>query len=468
MKCHTLTIADIRDLYKRGQIELNPPYQRKPVWKAKQRELLLSSLFNGIPIPAIILYKHFNNDKLKDIYDVLDGKQRLETILHFINVKEIKDDAELKVEFENPHNNKKDDLSFEELRKRKTSKKYDQDLLSNFFRYAIPVIEYEGDIKDIFGRNVAAKEVFVRINSTGSPLKKNEIRHSLWSGPFFNLGEKLENKKIHKELFHDRWKIISKTDIDRYLFHEFILELCTACYYNDFTDRRIKLDKLLSDHKWTTKEILTIENKFNRIISWIKDIFPNDEIRHTRFKNKSDFYSLFVVLLKLLSKGYVTKDRKNNKIAGRFLLTFSKQVQSLDSKIKERVIQETRLNRFEKEIAPYVNATRQATDIKKNRETRDKFLMDVLGNGFFLKSKDTKRNFNRTVKDILWVELILKSTNGKNIKCPNPLKNRSCKKHLTYEDTQIDHRYPWSKGGKTKIENAQLFCSNCNSSKRDK
>src|SRR4030042_1555717 len=245
MKCHTKTIADIRDMYENGQIELDPPYQRKPAWKTKQRRLLLASLFNGIPIPALIFHRHFL------------------------------------------HNNTK-----------KVNKEY-ENILEKFWEYPIPIIEYEGDLTDIFGRNVASKDVFVRINSTGSPLKKQEIRHALWSGFFFELGSFLEKK--YKKLFLN-WKIISKADIDRYLFHEFILELCTACFEGNYSDRRKKLDELLSQHNWNKKEITKTQKHFTKVILWIKDIFPDDSIRVTRFKNKSDFYSLFVLLLKLAQK----------------------------------------------------------------------------------------------------------------------------------------------------------------------
>ena len=194
MKCHEKTIAELRDMYKQHQIELDPPYQRKPVWKTKQRKLLLSSLFNGIPVPALIFHKHFKKDKLKDVYDVLDGKQRLETILHFIEEKEIDDEEELTVELVNPNTNKETSLSYQDICSKKKNKDYDN-ILVNFFQYRIPIIEYEGALTDIFGRNVAAKEVFVRINSTGSPLKKHEMRHAMWAGPFFDLGSKLEKRQ---------------------------------------------------------------------------------------------------------------------------------------------------------------------------------------------------------------------------------------------------------------------------------
>lgn len=462
MKCHTKTIAELRDMFDNEQIELNPPYQRKPAWKTKQRRLLLSSLFNGIPIPALIFHKHFRGDIEKDIYDVLDGKQRLETILHFIGKRKLKDEDELRVEFKNPKTDKEDYLYFDQLRLKRVNKEY-EDILDKFWQYPIPIIEYEGDLSDIFGRNVASKEVFVRINSTGSPLKKHEIRHALWSGLFFELGSVLERKD--KGLFL-KWRIISRADIDRYLFHEFILELCTACFEGNYSDRRKKLDELLSQHKWNKKEINRIHKQFNKVISWIKEIFPDDGIRFTRFKNKSDFYSLFVVLQKLEQKEYVIDDKKSNKIAGRFLLTFSKQTQKLDSKYSGKIITDIKLSEHEKQLAPYINSTRQATDSKRHREIRDIYLSSVLKDGFFIKLKDSKRNFDKNVKDILWIELIEKADKPK---CPNPTSNSKCKKYLIYEDTQVDHKYPWSKGGSSKkIENAQLLCSSCNSSKGNK
>ena len=85
MTTKKLTIADLQAMYKK--LELNPPYQRRPVWKTKQRQLLLASIFNGIPIPALIFHKQKIGKK--EVYNVLDGKQRIETILHFIEAIDI-------------------------------------------------------------------------------------------------------------------------------------------------------------------------------------------------------------------------------------------------------------------------------------------------------------------------------------------------------------------------------------------
>src|SRR4030042_5823122 len=140
MDCYAITISELRDKYRNHQINLDPPYQRKPAWKTKQRRLLLASLFNGIPIPALIFHRHFLHNKAKNVYDVLDGKQRLETILHFIEKIEIKDEDKLWVEFKNPKNDKKDYLDFNELKLKKVNKEY-ENILEKFWEYPIPIIE---------------------------------------------------------------------------------------------------------------------------------------------------------------------------------------------------------------------------------------------------------------------------------------------------------------------------------------
>jgi hypothetical protein len=105
--------------------------------------------------------------KRRDDFDVLDGKQRVETILHFIQLRRLKDEKELGVEFINPQTQKRDFLTYSQLSSKKINKVY-ENLLEKFWQYQIPIIECEEDPEDFFGRNVAAKEIFVRINSTGS------------------------------------------------------------------------------------------------------------------------------------------------------------------------------------------------------------------------------------------------------------------------------------------------------------
>ena len=44
----------------------------------------------------------------------------------------------------------------------------------------------------------------------------------------------------------------------------------------------------------------------------------------------------------------------------------------------------------------------------------------------------------------------------------------SCTKQFDYDDMQGDHIIPWSKGGKTSLENGQMLCRKCNATKSAK
>ena len=43
-----------------------------------------------------------------------------------------------------------------------------------------------------------------------------------------------------------------------------------------------------------------------------------------------------------------------------------------------------------------------------------------------------------------------------------------CGGNFAYEEMEGDHIVPWSKGGKTALENLQMLCRRCNALKSDK
>jgi len=351
-------------------------------------------------------------------------------------------------------------FTFADLSSKRFNKE-NNNIADRFWSYEIPIIEYEGELRDFFDNPVPAMDIFVRINSTGAPLKKNEIRHASNAAPFFKLGEELE--KSYKKRFVEIWRIFSENEVQRYVFHEFLLELCTAIYFQKYTDKRKKLEELIYNHTWTPTELQKLKKRFNEIIVWLKSIFSDEVFSYTRFKNKSDFYSLFIVLNNLIDKKYVTKDAKGNRILGHTLLEYSKTAQEISSNLKSYDIDKS-WKGVDREILQYVIATRQSTDSLRSRQMRNDFLEKML-KGFVLKSKDKKRVFDDNTKGTLWTRLLQRY---KIPKCPNPLKNAKCLKILSFDDAQVDHLHPWTKGGPTTLKNAQLICSNCNKSKSAK
>ena len=84
MKRHPTTqqITWFIDLDNTGKLNLDPPYQRKSVWTTKDRQYFLDTIFNNYPCPAIFIHVETDEDG-KTTYHVVDGKQRLQTIVMF-------------------------------------------------------------------------------------------------------------------------------------------------------------------------------------------------------------------------------------------------------------------------------------------------------------------------------------------------------------------------------------------------
>jgi uncharacterized protein with ParB-like and HNH nuclease domain len=64
------------------KINLIPSFQRGHVWNLPTRRKLIANIVQGRPIPAIFLYREASGDQYS--YNILDGKQRLESLILFI------------------------------------------------------------------------------------------------------------------------------------------------------------------------------------------------------------------------------------------------------------------------------------------------------------------------------------------------------------------------------------------------
>lgn len=64
-----------------GDLELSPAYQRADVWPTADAQMLIESILRGIPLPSVILLHRMDGGRTR--YEVVDGKQRLTSILRF-------------------------------------------------------------------------------------------------------------------------------------------------------------------------------------------------------------------------------------------------------------------------------------------------------------------------------------------------------------------------------------------------
>lgn len=155
------------DLRRHGQLDLDPPYQRRSVWTPKDRRFFLDTILQGYPCPPIFLHKVAGTeDKTK--YAVVDGKQRLQTIFKFAD-----GEIALAEDFGDTRFNSKkwEDLGAAERQ--------------IFWDYVVPVEFLSFDSADTH----AVDQAFDRLNRNMRKLEAQELRHARWDGWFITLVE---------------------------------------------------------------------------------------------------------------------------------------------------------------------------------------------------------------------------------------------------------------------------------------
>lgn len=76
---YSMSIGEVLSLYRDGDIEIHPEFQRIFRWDDDQKSKLIESILLGIPIPPI-----FVSQRADGVWDVIDGVQRISTILQFV------------------------------------------------------------------------------------------------------------------------------------------------------------------------------------------------------------------------------------------------------------------------------------------------------------------------------------------------------------------------------------------------
>jgi hypothetical protein len=75
---YSMSIGEVITLCNDGDIDIHPEFQRIFRWKSPQKSRLIESILLGIPIPPI-----FVSQRDDGVWDVIDGVQRLSTVLEF-------------------------------------------------------------------------------------------------------------------------------------------------------------------------------------------------------------------------------------------------------------------------------------------------------------------------------------------------------------------------------------------------
>jgi uncharacterized protein with ParB-like and HNH nuclease domain len=197
----TYKVSDFIGWQKDGSLQLNPDFQRRSVWKAGAKSYLIDTIIRGLPIPIIFLRdKRSSLKTFAPLRDVVDGQQRLRTVIAFIAPSLLKDFDQKRDVFtiNKVHNKEYQGQSFADL---------PQEVQTQILDYQFTVNVFSSDTDD---REV--KQVFTRMNSSGYKLNAQELRNAEFFGAFKSAAEGLATEQYHR---WREWKVFNGDNIAR-------------------------------------------------------------------------------------------------------------------------------------------------------------------------------------------------------------------------------------------------------------
>lgn len=418
------TINELMLMFRNGQINLEPGFQRNSVWSKRDRTRLIQSVVSSCPVPCIFLYKREHKGRL--IYDVIDGKQRLETVFMFVRLgrfKRLAFDTRLELDGESDRYNWKDIC------------RYHHDVRSAFLGYKLSTVEVTGELGQII-------DLFCRINSTGKRLTSGEKRNArFYNSPFLAEAQWLVDRHARYLL---NYGILSQAQLDRMKGTELVSELLMSMNQGGVINKKTSLDRAIGNDSVNGNTLGRLSREFTGTLNTLRKIFPN--IHQTRFSNTVDFYTLFMLLWEFRDKGLILTDRRRNAIAERLLRKLSTGVDGL----REAGRQGRTMRQVNKLCQEYLPTVLGDTDSSATRERRANIVRGLLAPLFAF--KDGQRAFSPEQRRILW-------NRDERPLC------RLCHKPISWDDVTIDHVKAWSRGGTTTVANAQIAHHHCNSRK---
>ena len=270
----TQDLSWLVDLYRNGQLDLDPPYQRRSVWTRGDQQFFLDTIFRNYPSPAIFLHKTIADDG-KPTYHVVDGKQRTQTILNFV-------DDHLKIS-PSYGDNRLDGKKWSQLQG-------EQSLKQDFWNYQITI-----EIIDIVDGAIV-NTVFDRLNRNARKLTRQELRHAKFDGWFITQAENEAGRQEWRD-----WGMVTMSRVKRMLDVQFISELMLVVLENKIIGfDQDTIDDLYAKYDEPDETVLKLDadafdQQFSKIRSYLAKMSSDGAIsRHA--KGVGDFYTLWALV----------------------------------------------------------------------------------------------------------------------------------------------------------------------------
>lgn len=166
-------VSDFVSWQRAGTLDLSPSFQRRGVWKPGAKSYFVDTVLRGLPVPIIFLRDRRTDWRtMESSREVVDGQQRIRTLLSYIDSTLLPDFDEARDSFtlQTVHNSDYAGKQFSVL-----PPEARQQILD--FQFSTHVLPLNIDDRQIL-------QIFARMNATGVKLNPQELRNAEFFGEF--------------------------------------------------------------------------------------------------------------------------------------------------------------------------------------------------------------------------------------------------------------------------------------------
>lgn len=315
-----------------NELEIRPAFQRRLVWTDKQKSFLIDTILRGYPIPELYI-QEFSDENGNDRYVVVDGQQRIRACLDFLGGR-FSLDAEDSPDYA--------DMFFEDLSSEQKKKIFNY----NFVVRKLPEMAEQ-----------ELRLMFMRLNKNVMALNKQELRHATYWGRFIKCCEDIADEDIWSS-----FGVFTPNDFRRMLDVEFISELVIAFLHGP-QNKKANLDRFYQAYEEEFPKEREARTAFRKALDEVFFVLP--DIERSRWKKKSDFYSLFLAFAERYEQIPFASDVRE-KLSAR-LTDFAHQIDDF--------VSDTNGDRqHARDVRAYGNAVEKAASDLANRRERKRIL----------------------------------------------------------------------------------------------
>lgn len=312
-------------------LEISPQFQRRPVWMEPERTSLMATICGSLPFPEIYVHHDTNPDTGAERHIVVDGQQRVTSILMFI-------DGEISL----PSDDLWKGLYFRDMTPEQKTQFWD-------YKIVVRGLSQTNDAE--------IRDLFERLNTNNIALNDQEIRNAKYKGRFKEAAEQIADNPLFQSL-----GLFTARDIRRMQDVEYASELLLRTV-EGVTNKKDLLNDCYAAYEEDFPREAEYLEEVDAAMGLLRALI--DDGNKAQAKRKSNFYSLFGACLEYHRTTKRSSFKATDDIVARLtpLLNASKTGDVADKP---------------EEYAMYFEAVSRAASDKGRRATREKILLDVI------------------------------------------------------------------------------------------